>query len=484
MLFKGKNVLLYSLIALFTVCILFGITEASDPSASTEAVEAVSHEAAASTADPNGEKTFSLDIRGINMSNNFTWIMVCGFTIWFMQVGFVLLGGFLPSKNCLNYMTHCFIATTLGVVLYYFVGFGFMFGGFEFLGQHVGKGNSFIGLGGFMLSGDAYDVRVILLFMFQACVATFIGSIIAGAVAERMKLCSYVFMFFLVYIFVYPVYGHWIWGEGWLWNLPYGAGVRDFAGSGVVHAIGGTIGFVGACFLGPRAGRYNEDGSTNDIPAHNVGYMIIGTILLAFGWLFYDAGSTLAAGDLRASIIAANTCLAGSVGAVTVLFITYLLTGHTDVGESCNGALAGLVAISAPCAYVAPWAALMIGFLGALVYLFSVWFVANKLKVDDPLGAVSVHGANGFWGLIAIGIFADGSYGGVTGVLGGGGFGQLISQLIAAVVAFAWAGGLGYIIFTLIGGRKNHSKMRVSEEVEKEGLDINLHGTSCYPAQS
>jgi Amt family ammonium transporter len=462
MLFKGKNLIWYLLIAVFTTLVLFGISEA---------------------ADPNGEKTFALDIRGINMSNNFTWILICGFVIWFMQVGFALLGGLLPAKNMLSYMTHCFIATTLGVIIYWFVGFGVMFGGFEMLGQHVGKGNSFMGLGGFMLLGDSYDVRTILLFMFQACIATFIGSIIAGAVAERMKLCSYVIMFFFVYIFVYPVYGHWVWGEGWLWNLPYGAGVRDFAGSGVVHAVGGTIGFVGACFLGPRAGRYNEDGTTNSIPGHNVGYMILGTILLAFGWLFYDAGSTLAAGDLRMSVIAANTCLSGAIGAVTVLFITYLLSGHTDVGEACNGALAGFVAISAPCAYVAPWAAVLIGFLGALLYLFSVWFIANKLKVDDPLGACSVHGANGFWGLIAIGIFADGSYGGVSGVITGH-YGQLFSQVVAAVVALAWAGGLAFVLFKLIGGKGNsHSKMRVSDDVEKDGLDIHIHGTECYPAQ-
>lgn len=461
--FKPKNVMWLLLVAIAAVFLCFGISEA---------------------ADPTGDKTFALDIRGINMSNNFTWILVCGFVIWFMQVGFALLGGLLPAKNMLSYMTHCFIATTLGVVIYWFVGFGVMFGGFEFLGHHVGKGNSFIGLSGFMLMGEAYDVRVILLFMFQAVVATFIGSIIAGAVAERMRLCSYVLMFFFVYIFVYPVYGHWVWGEGWLWNLPYGVGVRDFAGSGVVHAIGGTIGFVGACFLGPRTGKYNEDGSSNSIPGHNVGYMIIGTIVLAFGWLFYDAGSTLAAGDLRMSIVAANTCLAGSIGAVTVLFLTYLLSGHTDVGEACNGALAGFVAISAPCAYVAPWSAVLIGFLGAVIYLISFWIIGNKFKVDDPLGACSVHGANGFWGLIALGIFADGSYGGVHGAITGH-YGQLVSQVIAAVVAFAWAGGMAFVLFKLIGGKGNsHSKMRVSEDVEKEGLDVHIHGTACYPEQS
>jgi Amt family ammonium transporter len=184
------------------------------------------------------------------------------------------------------------------------------------------------------------------------------------------------------------------------------------------------------------------------------------------------------------SVIAANTALAGSVGAVTVLFLTYLLSGHTDVGEACNGALAGFVAISAPCAYVAPWAAVVIGFLGAVLYLISVWIIGNKFKVDDPLGACSVHGANGFWGLIAVGIFADGSYGGVYGVITGQ-YGQLVSQVIAAAVAFAWAGGMAFILFKLIGGKGNsHSKIRVSEDGEKEGLDVHIHGTACYPEQS
>jgi len=461
MQFKMKNLWLYLFVASITVFLLFGISEA---------------------ADPTGEKTFSLDVRGINLSNSFAWILLTGFMILFMQVGFVLLGGLIPAKNTLNYMTHCFIATTLGVIIYWFVGFGLMFGGFEFLGAHIGKGNEYLGTSGFMLLGDAYDVRTILLFMFMAVVATFIGSIIAGAVAERMKLCSYVLLLFFVYIFIYPIYGHWVWGEGWLWNLPYGAGVRDFAGSGVVHAIGGTIGFVGAAFLGARKGKYNEDGTTNTIEGHNVGYMILGTILLMFGWLGYDAGSTLAAGDLRASVIAANTLLAGSIGAITVLFLTYLISGHTDVGEACNGCLAGLVAISAPCAYVSPWAAVLIGFIGSILYLISVWVIANKFKVDDPLGACSVHGTNGFWGLIALGIFADGSYGGVSGAITGK-YGQLFSQLIAAGVAFAWAGGMSFVIFSMLRGSKGSSKMRVSEDVEKEGLDINIHGTACYPSQ-
>ncbi|GJQ60051.1 MAG: ammonium transporter [Candidatus Scalindua sp. AMX11] len=426
--------------------------------------------------DPSGEQTFALDFRGVNMSANFTWILLTGFTILFMQVGFVFLGGFLQSKNVLSYMTHCFLATSLGALIYLVVGFAFMFGGFEFLGKHLGGGNSFIGWSGFFLFGEAYDVRTITLFLFQAVVATFIGSIIAGAVAERMKLSAYVLSFFFIYTVIYPIYGHWVWGEGWLFNLPFGVGVRDFAGSGVVHAVGGSLAFVGACFLGPRIGKYSKDGTPGFIPGHNVGYMVIGTILLAFGWLGYDAGSTLAAGDLRASVVAANTFVAGAMGAVTVLFYTYLKTGASDIGEACNGFLAGLVAISASCAYVAPWAAVSIGFLGGITYVTSVWFVEHKLKVDDPLGAVSVHGANGLWGLLSVGIFADGTYGDVSGLITGNG-GQLLSQFIACVTAIAWAGGLGCVMYLVL---KSVVGIRVSERVEFEGLDVNLHGSPCY----
>ena len=430
--------------------------------------------------DPSGENTFALDFRGINLSNNFSWILISGFVIWFMQVGFIFLGGFLQSKNVLSYMTHCFIASTLSIIIYLFIGFGLMFGGFEFLDTHLGKGNSFIGWSGFILLGDAYDVRIVMLFLFQAVIATFIGSIIAGAVAERMKLIAYVLSFFFIHIVIYPLYGHWVWGEGWLFELPFGVGVRDFAGSGVVHAIGGTMAFVGAAFLGPRIGKYYRDGEAKLIPGHNIGYMVIGTMILAFGWLAYDAGSTLAAGDLRTSVIAANTCIAGSMGAVTVLLFTYLDTRATDIAMGCNGALAGFVAISAPCAYVAPWAAVVIGFLGGLLMLYSVRVIEFKFKVDDPLGAVSVHGANGLWGLLAVGIFADGSYGNVSGAITGN-FGQLFAQFIACITAIVWAGSLACLMYFVL---KKTVGIRVSRDVELVGLDISSHSSPCYRFES
>lgn len=427
--------------------------------------------------DPSGAFTFTQSFEGLSTSGNFVWILVAAFLILFMQAGFMLLGGLVRSKNMLSYMAHCFMATTAGVFIFWLFGFAFMFGG-SHLASGLDKGNPFIGYGGFMLLGDTYDVKTILLFTFMAVVATFIGSIIAGAVAERIKFSAFLIAGLLVYTFAYSFYGHWIWGEGWLAKLKLGVGVKDFAGSGVVHAIGGICAFMGAWALGPRIGKFNKDGSSNHIHGHNIAYVLIGTVVLAFGWLAYDAGSTLAISELRSSIIAANTLLAGISGAVIVVLYTYWKSKKADIAEACNGALGGFVAVSAPCAFIAPWAAVIIGLIGGLLMCGSVWLVERKFRVDDPLGAVSVHGANGLWGLLAVGIFADGSYGGVSGLIVGSGQ-QFLAQLIAFATAIVWAGGLGFAIFF---GLKRTIGIRVSEAEELDGLDMHIHGTQCYPA--
>ncbi|KHE92248.1 MAG: ammonium transporter protein [Candidatus Scalindua brodae] len=430
----------------------------------------------AQAGDPNGAFTFTKSLEGLTTSGNFVWILMAAFLILFMQAGFMLLGGLVRSKNMLSYMTHCFMATTAGAFIFWLFGFALMFGG-SHLAPGLGKGNSFIGYGGFLLIGETYDVKTILLFIFMAVVATFIGSIIAGAVAERIKFSAFLISCFLVYAFVYSFYGHWIWGEGWLAELEFGVGVKDFAGSGVVHAIGGICAFMGAWALGPRIGKFNSDGSSNHIPGHNIAYVLIGTIILAFGWLAYDAGSTLAISELRSSIIAANTFLAGISGAIIVVLYTYIKNKKADIAEACNGALGGFVAVSASCAYVAPWAAVIIGLIGGLLMCATVWLVEQKFKVDDPLGAVSVHGANGLWGLLAVGIFADGSYAGVSGLITGSG-GQFLAQLIAFGTAIVWAGVLGFGIFF---GLKHTIGIRVSKAEELDGLDLVIHGTQCYP---
>lgn len=244
--------------------------------------------------------------------------------------------------------------------------------------------------------------------------------------------------------------------------------------------VGGLVGLAGAIMVGPRLGKFNKDGSPNQILGHNPGYAVIGTFILFFGWFGFNAGSTLAATDLRIAVIATNTLLAGAAGAVVAMYLEMMRNGKANVLTSGNGSLAGLVAITAPCAFVAPWAAVVIGAAGALVMMASTTFVERKLKVDDPVGAISVHGAAGLWGLLAVGIFADGSYGDVSGLITGNG-GQIVAQLISMVTVTAWALGTGLATFWFI---KKTIGLRASEEEEMEGLDMQEHGMVAYPEQA
>ncbi|OHC00689.1 MAG: ammonium transporter, partial [Planctomycetes bacterium RIFCSPLOWO2_12_FULL_39_13] len=335
------------------------------------------------------------------------------------------------------------------------------------------------GWDGFFLCGRSYDVQTIMFWLFQMVFATKTVTIIAGAVAERMKFVPYIIYSCLMCGLIYPIYGHWVWGGGWLSTLPFGAGVKDFAGCACVHTVGGIMAFVGAWVLGPRKGKYNPDGTPNAIPGHNLVYVVIGTFILAFGWFGFNAGSTLAATDLRMSVVASNTFIAAAAGASIMLFLTWAMTGYVDLLFICNGALAGLVAITAPCAYVEPWAAAVIGLLSGLIMRGAVWFVEVKLKVDDPLGAVAVHAANGIWGMLAIGIFADGTYGGVSGLITGSGW-QLLAQAIGTGVAIGWAFAWGAAIFFIL---KYTIGIRVSDLVESDGVDTHIHGSPCYPVE-
>ena len=428
--------------------------------------------------DPNGSETYSDSIIGLKYAVNFTWTLLGAFLVFSMQAGFAFLGGFLRQKNMLGYMAHCFIDSTLGAIVFYLFGFALMFGGSKLV-PGLEYGNSFIGWDGFFLCGRSYDVQTIMFWLFQMVFATKTVSIIAGAVAERMKFVPYIIYSCLMCGLIYPIYGHWVWGGGWLSTIPFGAGVKDFAGCACVHTIGGIMAFVGAWALGPRKGKYNPDGSPNAIPGHNLVYVVIGTFILAFGWFGFNAGSTLAATDLRMSVVASNTFIAAAAGASIMLFLTWVMTGYVDVLFICNGALAGLVAITAPCAYVAPWGAAVIGLLSGLIMRGAVWLVEVKMKTDDPLGAVAVHAANGIWGMLAVGIFADGTYGGVNGLITGQG-GQLLAQFIGTVVAMAWAFAWGSAIFFIL---KYTIGIRVSELVESDGVDTHIHGSPCYPVE-
>lgn len=429
-------------------------------------------------ADPNGAATYGQGdtVAGVKTAVNFSWTLIAAFLVFFMQAGFALLGaGSLRTKSVINYWTKSYLDFSIGAIAFFAIGFALMFGGSK-LAPGLDAGNSIIGWSGFFLTGEAYDVSTMVFWLFQMVFAATAATIVAGAVAERMKLQAYLVYTVVVTAVIYSIYGHWMWGGGWLSTLPFGVGARDFAGSGVVHAVGGLLALVGAWMVGPRIGKFNRDGSPNSITPHNVGYIVLGTFVLFFGWFGFNPGSTLAASDLRIAAIAVNTFLAGAAGAVAMAYYNYFTRKKVDTAQVCNAALAGLVGITAPCAYVAPWAAVVIGVISAFVMLGSAWFVENKLKVDDAVGAVGVHAGGGLWGLIAVGIFADGTYGGVKGLILGE-TGQMLAQLIDVGAVLAWALVTGYVLFKLVDLTIG---LRVSREVEIEGLDPTEHGYVEY----
>jgi Amt family ammonium transporter len=363
----------------------------------------------------------------------------------------------------------------MGSLVFFAVGFAIMFG------DDI---SGFVGSSGFFLAGDSYDVSIYLLFMFQAVFAATAATIVSGAVAERLKFKAYLVYSLILTALIYPIYGHWVWGGGWLSQLPYGVGFVDFAGSGVVHAVGGFVGLAGAIVLGARFGKFDKDGKPRAIPGHNLPLATLGMFILWFGWFGFNAGSSLSAYELRIAVVAVNTMLAASAGALMALVIVLWRTNKFDVGMAINGALAGLVAITAGCAWVEGWAAVVIGIIAGIVVVYGVSFL-ERLKVDDPVGAVAVHGFNGLWGLVAIGLFADGTYGNyttempfVTGIFYGGGAEQLIAQLIGAVAVLVWAFGAGYVMFKVMDLVMG---IRVSPEEELAGLDIDEHGSPAYP---
>ncbi len=432
--------------------------------------------------DATGADTLKADP---NAPVNFVWTMVTGFLVFFMQAGFAFLGaGLIRSKNTVNYMTKSFMDFCMGTLAFWAFGFAIMFGGSGAVvggsaAQGLDRGNPLIGSSGFFLTGGSYDVTTATLWFFQLVFAATAATIVAGMVAERMKITAYLAYSFLVSAVIYPIYGHWVWGGGWLATLPFGAGAKDFAGSGVVHAVGGLVGLAGAAMVGPRIGKFLRDGTPRQFPGHNVVFVVIGTFVLFFGWFGFNPGSTLAATDLRFAVIAVNTFLAGATGAVAALYYSLAKTGKADIVLACNGSLAGLVAVTAPCAYIAPWAAVVIGAIAPFVMIATSTFVERVLKIDDVVGAAGVHAGGGLFGLLAVGIFADGTYGNVSGLIVGQS-GQLIAQLISMATVAAWALGTGFLMFAIL---KATMGLRVSREEEMGGLDVPEHGTEAYPAE-
>ena len=439
------------------------------------------------------------------VSINMMWVLITGFLVMFMQAGFAMVeAGLTRAKNAAHTIAMNFLIYPLGMLGFYVCGFALMFGGFGAIGTLGGAdalnrefsiglgGHSFglFGMKGFFLSGSVYDVGILALFLFQMVFMDTTATIPTGSLAERWKFSSFFIYGIFVGTIIYPVYGNWVWGGGWLATLgrEYGLGHGhvDFAGSSVVHLTGGVLALIGAYLLGPRIGKYNKDGSANAIPGHNIVMAAIGTFILAFGWFGFNSGSTLAGTDLRISVVAVNTMIASATGAIaSVLYMWLFRTKKPDPTMMLNGMLAGLVAITAPCAFVNVGGAAIIGLVAGVIVVEAALFFDLKVRVDDPVGAISVHGVNGIWGCIALGLFADGTYGDgwngvsgtVTGLFYGGGMGQLFAQTIGVTANLVYVGSAGWLTFKFIDKVVGN---RVKPQDELIGLDIPEMGVEAY----
>lgn len=433
---------------------------------------------------PDATGAASIDLAGDPAAGavkavNFTWTMMCAFLVFFMQAGFALLeAGSTRAKNAgAVFMKNMMDFFMCGLAFWAF-GFALMFGGSE-LASGLGTGNSLFGTSGWLLSGDANDVGTMELWFFQMVFAATAATIVSGALAERAQLNAYMAYSFLISAVIYPIYGHWVWGGGWLATLDIGAGAKDFAGSGVVHAVGGVASLVGALVIGPRKGKFDDAGKAQSIPGHNMGYVVLGTMVLFLGWFGFNPGSTLAATDLRITTIAVNTFLAGIAGGTVVYYIQYVRTGRVDIAATCSGAIGGLVAVTAPCAYIDTWAAVVIGGIGGVVVIVVAQALESMLKLDDPVWAVACHAGGGIWGLISLGIFANGDYGDVGGLISGDSE-QIIAQLISVVAVVLWTGTTSFIIFKVLDMTMG---LRVGEHDEELGLDASEFTQPGYVMQ-
>ena len=489
------------------------------------------------------------------VSINMMWTLLAGFLVMFMQAGFALVEtGLCRAKNAAHVMATNFLIYGLGMLGFWICGFAFMFGnywngpvpigwqpplgqGLALLNQGLtvtiaGHPFGLLGLKGFFLSPSVFDTAVLCLFLFQMVFMDTTATIPTGGMAERWNFKHFIVYGFWVGMLPYAIYGNWVWGGGWLaqlgQNFALGHGAVDFAGSGVVHLCGGVICLAGAICIGPRLGKYDKNGKPRPIPGHDVPMVMLGTFILAFGWFGFNPGSTLAGTDNRIAVVAVNTMLAGAAASVGTLLTMYLVTGKPDPTMLCNGLLAGLVAITAPCAFVNTLGAVIIGFVAGVIVVFSVFFWEKK-GVDDCVGAISVHGVNGLWGVLSVGIFANGSYGagwggvhklfkdgawtiinndalpatlkkyaemtgsgpnggwadqGVTGLLGkffgapAGDASQLVAQSVDGLVCIVFV-----FIFSMIFFKISNLivPIRSKREEEIEGLDVPECGVEAYP---
>jgi Amt family ammonium transporter len=439
-------------------------------------------------------------------SLNLAWLLVCSFLVMFMQAGFAMVEtGFTRAKNAVNTMAMNLVIYPIGVIGFWLVGYGIAMGGvsgWPSLGgasashQELGPylGGRLFGLAGgskFALVTVAHDPPDLAVFVYATVFMDTAATIPTGALAERWKFSAFVVYGFFMSMFLYPLYANWVWGGGWLsalgQNLGLGHGCVDFAGSSVVHMTGGITGLAGALILGPRLGKFRKDGTVGLVAGHNLPLAVMGTFVLAFGWFGFNAGSTLAASDPRIAAIAVNTMISSAAGALTSLFYEWQRHRRPDIPMTCNGLLGGLVAMTAPCAFVAPSTAALIGVVAGLLVPWLVSILERRARIDDPVGAITVHGACGVWGMLAVGLLADGSYGdgwnGVPGPVRGllfGDPGQLAAQTIGIVSNAAVVFGLSFAFFRVLERLVGN---RVSSEVEWNGIDGLEMGSEAYPRE-
>ena len=463
-------------------------------------------------ADPKAGLTLADVVNQVGQNRiaiNFVWTLVAGFLVMFMQAGFALVEtGLCRAKNANHTMMMNFMVYGFGLFAYWVMGFAIQQGGSagisnlggmnplnnEFKLSLFGKDWGLFGTKGFFLSGDTYDVGVMVLFLFQMVFMDTATTIVTGAAAERWKFAAFAISTFFLGAITYPLFGNWAWGGGWLSqlgvNFKLGHGYCDFAGSGVVHSVGGLTALAVAMIIGPRIGKYNRDGSPNAIPGHDITMVLLGCFILAFGWFGFNPGSTLGAsgnGNLRIGSIAVNTMLAGCTGSFGAILYMWIRFGKPDASMSGNGLLAGLVAITAPSGFVNTVGSAIIGLSAGVLVCLSVEFLERVFKIDDPVGATSVHGTCGLYGVLCVGLFADGtsnyggSWNGVDGSVRGlfyGDPGQFVAQLIGVCtlvgVIFTLSYVLNWFVDVFVG-------QRVSADAELEGLDLPEMGALGYP---
>ena len=404
------------------------------------------------------------------------WVLVAAFLVFFMQAGFAMVeSGFTRAKNAVNILMKNLMDFSMGSIAYWAIGFAIMFG----------AGNAFMGTSGWFVPSESLtagaetstsvfsalewsSVPTYAAWLFQLVFAATAATIVSGAMAERTQFKSYLIYSVFITGIIYPIVGHWVWGGGWLSSL----GMSDFAGSTVVHSTGGWLALTGAIVLGPRLGKYDGEGKPRPIAGHNLPLAALGVFILWLGWFGFNPGSQMGADAAPISSIAITTNLAAAAGAITAMITAWIMLGKPDAGMSLNGALGGLVTITAGCASVSPTSAAIMGAIGGIVVVLSVLMFEN-LRVDDPVGAISVHGTCGALGTLLLGFFDSSS-----GVFFGGGFGLLWAQFVGVVAVLVWCLVTGFILFYAI---KAITGLRVTQEEEQAGLDYEEHGASAYP---